>query len=180
MKMFVSFVVAVVLSAIALAQPATEATVIHFKKLQEFLPTAELEGFTEGKHTGTTTSAMGYSVSEASLQFNKPGVDTIPEVSISVKIIDMSAMQYMAMASVAAVDFEQETETGYEKSVKVKSWRGIERVNHESKSCELTVFSANRFVIAMESSNSDDLKPLYKLFDGIDLGKLEKLATEKQ
>ncbi|MDK9700748.1 MAG: hypothetical protein OEM52_11440 [bacterium] len=178
MQTLVVFVLMAAMSFVTFAQTETEAKVISFKKLQEYLPTAAPDGFTRSKPTGTTANAMGYAVSEATVNFVKPEQDTIPEITLTAKIIDMSTMQYAALASVALVDFEQETETGYEKTVKIKSWRGIERVNHDAKSCELTLFSANRFVITLESSNTDELKPLYKLLDGIDIVKLEKLAAE--
>lgn len=152
---------------------------VHFKKIQTFLPTKAVDGYTRNKPTGSTQKNMGFSSSEASVRYEK-ATDSIT-YSIEIKITDMSLLPYAAWAmAYQQMDFENETEDGYEKSVTVaKNYKGIEKASTgEYKSCSLNFAVGSRFHVEMEASGFDDVKTLYSLVASMDLEKLAKLTAE--
>jgi hypothetical protein len=165
---------------------SAQAKAVHFKKLQEFLPTAEIKGFERKKPTGQTQSAMGMTTSEATVRYVEPAKENQddmaeetmePTKTIEVSISDISGIPFAAMtAMVYQQDFENETEDGYEKSTVIKTnYRGKETVSTgDYKRCEIEFMVANRFVVKLKAENTDDVKLLYTLIDGIDVAKLEK------
>ncbi len=179
------------------AQPNTASKVIHFKELQKFLPTAGPSGFTAEKPKGETVSASGFSTSSASINFttmkkerqpqtNDDGSVDTAEVDVqwvaSVQISDFSGMGEAAAASMAmltAAEFENETESGYEKSVTVGKYKGIEKSTAEeySKSCSLQLMVGGRFMISVNGQGFSDAALLRSIVGGMDLAKLEKSVS---
>lgn len=168
---------------------SAQAKAVHFRKLQEFLPTTELKGFERKKPTGQTQSAMGMTTSEATVRYVELAksdsvqmeMGEIPQngtKTIEITISDISGVPFAAMAAMAyQQDYENETEDGYEKSVTIKTnYRGKETVSTgDYKRCEVEFMVANRFMVKLKAENTDEVKLLYNLIDGIDLAKLEKL-----
>lgn len=116
--------------------------VVHFKKLQSFLPTKAIDGYTRSKPTGSTQKNMGFSSSE--------------------------------------IDFENEMEDGYKKTVTVaKNYKGIEKASaDEYKSYSLNFAVGNKFHVTMEANGLDDVKMLYSLVEAMNLETLAKLTAE--
>jgi len=156
------------------ASQATQKTV-SFKKLQEFLPKVDLSGFSRLKPGGETSSAMGMSTSEAHVTYEKGD-----DMSIEVKISDISGvpMAQMGLSMMGMTEFENETENGYEKSVKVQGFAGTEKVNNseDNKSCEIMLFVGNRFTVELQGRGTNDAALLHKLLDDMKLGDLSKLT----
>jgi opacity protein-like surface antigen len=167
------FVLAVAGSSLAASQAAQK--VVSFKKLQEFLPKVDLSGFSRTKPGGETSSAMGMSTSQAFVTYKKGD-----DVSIEVKISDISGVPFAQMGAsvIGMTEFETETETGYEKSVKVQGFAGTEKVDNseDSKSCEIMLFVANRFQVELRGSGTSDAALLHKLLDDMKLGDLSKIS----
>ncbi|MBI2619575.1 MAG: hypothetical protein HYW57_05800 [Ignavibacteriales bacterium] len=166
--------------------PAQTKTV-HFKKLQDFLPTATLKGLERKKPTGQTQTTMGMTTSEAKVRYvteQKQEDQPVPEpeeaveyVSIEVTISDLSGIPFGMMTAMAyQQDFENETEDGYERSVTIKeAYKGKEVVQSgDYKRCELEFIVGNRFMVKLQGSATDDLKLLHTLVGSMDLAKLEK------
>jgi len=169
--------------ALAFSPPAlAQQKPLNFKVLQEALPTAQLPGFTRNKPTGSTSSAMGMSSSEAAVRYEKPGSGG-EEISITAKVADLIGvpMAAMAFAVVPMVDQESETESGYQKTVTVrKKYRATEEASTgESKSCKLMIPIMNRFMVELEGNGTSDAKLLHKLLEGMALEKLEAAAAGK-
>lgn len=166
--------VAVVCCALAATGLAEQKTV-HFKKLQEFLPKIDVSGFTRGKPGGQTSTAMGMSTSEATLEYVKG------EERIEINISDMAGIPFAAAgaAFMGATEFENQTENGYEKSVKIQGFPGTEKVeNGEYKSAEINLVVANRFMVKVSSSGMSDATVLRKLVDSMNLGELAKQTAQ--
>ena len=172
------------LGTIAYTATFAQAKAVHFKKLQEFLPTMNIEGFERKKPTGQTQTQMGMTTSEAKVRYAEKGKeeaemaeDAPPLRSIEITISDMAGIPYAGMVAMAyQQDFENESENGYEKSVTVKGHRGKESAQTgEYKDCHLEFMVANRYVIKLDAQATDDVKMLHKLAASIDLAKLEKL-----
>ena len=71
--------------------------------------------------------------------------------------------------------YEKETESGYEKAVKVAGNPGFEKWNSEGKDGEVNAFINKRFILQIEGRNIDDPKVLHQLAAAADLGKLANL-----
>ena len=165
------FMAAFLLCSLTVIGQAEQAT-LNFKDLQKFLPTADIPGFTKGKPGGQTSSMMGMSTSEATLMYRKG------DESIEVKISDMAGIPFASMgaAVMGATEFENQTENGYEKSIKIQGFGGTEKVETgEYKSAEINLFVANRFIINLQAREIGETALLYKLIEGMNLGELAKL-----
>ena len=159
------------LAATALAQQKT----VHFKQLQEFLPKIDVAGFTKGKPAGQTSTAMGMSTSEATLEYVKG------EETIGITISDTAGVPFAAagMSMLGMTEFENQTENGYEKSVKIQGFPGTEKVdNGEYKSAEISLVVANRFMVELRGSGMSDAAILRKLVDSMNLAGLAKLTAQ--
>ena len=153
----------------------TAQKTVSFKKLQEFLPKVDLSGFNRLKPGGETSSAMGMSTSEAHVTYQKSD-----DVSIEVKITDIAGVPFaqMGVSMMGMTEFENETETGYEKSIKVQGFPGTEKADttEDSKSCEIMLFVGNRFTVELRGNGTSDAAPLHKLLDDMKLGDLSKVT----
>jgi hypothetical protein len=174
-KMFVFLAVAAIAVGLVSTLAAQQPTV-NFKKLQAFLPTADLPGFTKGKPSGQTSTAMGMSSSEATLRYEKSGGDNPP--SIEVKISDMAGVPFGQLGAqiMGATEFENQTDTGYEKSVKVQGFGGTEKVENtaDSKSAQITLFVGGRFMVELRAENTAEVAFLHKLLESMKLADLAK------
>ena len=185
MRTFLVFIVAIALSV---STADAQVKTIHFKKLQECLPSKVYKGFEREKPGGRTQTAMGMSTSEATVEYLQPmkedlkeGEEAPPQVGISIKIQDMVGMPYALMQFGMMQEYENETEDGYEKSVNVlDKYRGMETAQTgESKSIKTTFGVANRFLVEVEISHSNDAALMKEVLQSIDLTKLEKLPDAK-
>lgn len=167
-----------ILTLLTIAQDQ-QPKIVHFKKLQEFLPSQQIEGFKRTKPIGSTQKTMGLSASEASVRYEK--IDDEAGQNIEVKIVDMSLIPFAAWAmAYQQMEYENETEEGYEKSVTVaKEYKGLEQVsNGESKSCSLNFAVGNRYHVEIDAYGFDDIKILYTLVESMKLDTLAKLTAE--
>lgn len=177
-----TIIYAIAIGILAGTTLTAQPKVVHFKKLQECLPSKDIAGLKRAKPTGTTQTAMGMSTSEAGVRFETPPSDEAQTEnapapkSIEVKIADMVMMPYALMAFGNQQDYENETEEGYEKSVTLKSkYKGMEQGRTgESKSCKVSFGVANRYIVTIETYGFPDNKILGTVVDALDLDKLEK------
>jgi hypothetical protein len=160
-----------------LSAAQTTQKTVSFKKLQEFLPKIDLSGFSRLKPGGETSSAMGMSTSEAHVTYEKGGNDSI---TIEVKINDVAGVPFAQMGAsmIGMTEFENETENGYEKSIKVQGFPGTEKVDNseDSKSTEIMLFVGNRFQVELQGRGTSDATLLHKLLDDMKLTDLSKLT----
>jgi len=196
MKNFIIIAIVAVCSLQLTAQTQTaSATVINFKKLQGFLPTTAPEGFSRQKPKGQTASSGGISSSTASVEFvaqkkikelqtmddgKQDSVDTEITLTATIEIADYAGLGEGMSATLQAMvgmEFENETEEGYEKSVKFKDYKGIEKVSSldNSHSCSIQLVVGNRFLVNTTGSNFSDITILHSLLNAMDLKKLEEV-----
>ena len=175
MKKMIAFVLVLAVGGLFLAATQTTQKPVGFKKLQEFLPKIDLDGFRRLKPGGSTSSAMGMSTSEATLTYSKS-----EEVSIEVKISDIAGVPFAQMGAsmIGMTEFENETETGYEKSVKIQGFAGTEKADNteDTKSCEISLFVGNRFMVELRGTGTNDAALLHKLVNDMKLGDLSKVT----
>jgi len=153
----------------------TAQKTVSFKKLQEFLPKVDLGGFSRLKPGGETSSAMGMSTSEAHVTYEKGG-----DISIEVKISDIAGVPFaqMGVSMIGMTEFENETENGYEKSIKVQGFAGTEKSekSEDSSSCEIMLLVGNRFMVEFQGTGTADASLLHKLLGDMKLADLSKLT----
>jgi hypothetical protein len=181
MRKTIGVVVVLALSCIVISAQQAQQKAVSFKKLQEFLPKIDLSDYTREKPTGETNSMMGMSTSEATVRYEgKSGGDDAP--SIEVKISDLAGVPFaqLGMSMMGGQEFENETESGYEKSVKIQGFPGTERVEktEDSKEAHLQLLVGNRFMVEFEASGTSDVSLLRKLVDSMNLGDLAKVTAQ--
>lgn len=178
MRKAVVFVTVIALSGVLVTALSAQQKAVNFKRLQEFLPKIDLPGFTKGKPGGQTSLIMGMSTSEATLRYMKPGGDNPP--SIEIKISDMAGVPFgqLGASIIGATEFETQTDTGYEKSVKVQGFSGTEQVDNseDSKSAQIMLSVGGRFMVELSAQETSDVALLHKLLDSMNLGELAKVT----
>ncbi|MBI2419509.1 MAG: hypothetical protein HYV28_16730 [Ignavibacteriales bacterium] len=164
---------------------SAQIKVISFKKLQPFLPAKEIEGFKRNKPTGETQTVMGFSTSQASVNYEKLQKETDTAfVQVSYKFTIQDVILYpimLAQFNMYQQNYERETETGYEKAYALKDkFPGKISVNSSDyKSCKIEAGIGNRFYITGECDGSDDVKLLESLLLTIDFDKLILVESDK-
>jgi hypothetical protein len=101
-----------------------------------------------------------------------------PNPSFSVEIMDLgnlSGAMAVGFTSWAMTQFERDTETGYEKTTKYKDHPAVEKYDRESKSGELQVYVAKRFLVKV-SGNDATIEQIREAVDALDVGKVASLA----
>jgi len=181
MRKTIGVVMILALSCILVSAQQAQQKVVSFKKLQEFLPKIDLANFTREKPAGETSSMMGMSTSEATVRYEgKSGGDEAP--SIEVKISDLAGVPFaqLGMSMIGGTEFENETESGYEKSVKIQGFPGTERVEttEDSKQAHIQLLVGNRFMVELDASGTSDVTLLRKLVDSMNLGELAKVTAQ--
>ncbi len=164
-----SAAVVLLLAGVALAQEGAEP--MHFSKLLPFLPD-KIEGFAAEKAEGSTSSAMGFKLTEVSRVYHKGKEDA--EETVTVKITDGAGNQFFAAAHAAVVEFNTESTEGYEKGIKLDGYPAIERYTNEGKDGSLTVFVANRYLVQIDI-NGLDSKEMQAWWKKLDAKKLAEL-----
>lgn len=157
------------LGALAGGDPnAKPVNPVSFRDLQTVLP--DLPGWEKGKPTGERmTSPVNFA--EAGVTYTKG------EAQIQEKIVD-SALNQLLVAPFAmflTAGYERETDSGYEKSVKVGDYPGWEKWNQEGKDGELNVVVNKRFIVQIEGRGIEDTKILHDVMQRTDLKKLASL-----
>jgi hypothetical protein len=144
------------------------ATPVSFQELQTALP--EVSGWTRDTPRGERmTSPVSFSQSEVSY--------TQGEANVDVKIVDSAFSQILVApwAMFLTQGYERESSEGYEKSVNVSGNPGFEKWNSSSKSGELNLVVAKRFLVTIEGNNIVDTKVLHDFASRIDTGRLAAL-----
>lgn len=160
------------LCGLAAAQNAPEP--VHFSKLLPFLPD-KVEGFVPGKPEGSTSSAVGFKITEVSRTYHKGTEDS--DQTVTVKITDGAGNQFFAAAHAAATQFSNESTEGYEKGFTLDGNPAIEKYTNESKDGSLTVFLASRYLVEIDTDGLDS-KEMQEWWKKIDAKKLAALKAE--
>jgi hypothetical protein len=154
------------LSAMAGGDPnAKPVDPLTIDALKSALP--ELSGWEKGKPTGERmTSPVNYA--EAKVSFSKG------DSTIDVKIVDSALNQILVapFAMFLAVGYEKETDSGYEKGVKIGEYPGWEKWDGEDKDGELNAIVNKRFIVQVEGRNIESMKVLHAVMENTNLKKL--------
>ncbi len=160
---------ALLLGTWARAQEPVEP--VHFSKLLAFLPDS-MAGYVAGKPEGSTSSAMGFKLTQVGRLYHK-GTESSDE-AVTIKITDGAGNQFFAAAHAMATKFSKETADGYEKGFTLDSYPAIERYRNETRQGSLNVFIADRFLVEITASNLESAT-LQQWWKRIDTKKLAEL-----
>jgi len=144
---------------------------IDFRKLKELLP-EEIDGFKRTEFSGEKNGAVGFTISTAQARYKK-GADS----SIKIEILDtggLAGMTTMALAAWTMADIDKETESGYEKTTTLEGYKAFEKYNNNSKSGELNVLVADRYIVNVDG-NDVTIEELKEILGDLDLKKLADL-----
>jgi hypothetical protein len=144
---------------------------VDFRKLKELLP-EKAAGLKRIEATGERSGAMGFTISRAEAKYGDDG-----QTAVHIEIFDtggIAGVGTMVLAAWTMADIDKETSTGYEKTTTLEGYKGYEKYDSQSKSGELNVLVADRFVVNINGNNLSD-KKLKSILTSLDLNKLSKL-----
>jgi hypothetical protein len=144
---------------------------VDFRKLKELLP-EKAAGLKRIEATGEKSGAAGFTISRAEAKYGDDG-----ETAAHIEIFDtggIAGVGTMALAAWTMADIDKETSTGYEKTTTLEGYKGYEKYDSQSKSGELNVLVADRFVVNINGNNLS-VKKLKSILTSLDLNKLSKL-----
>ena len=144
---------------------------VEFTKLLPFLP-EKVEGFVAERPQGTTSSAMGFQLTEVSRVYHKGSVDG--EETVTVKLTDGAGNQFFTAAHSAVAELNTENAEGYEKGLQLDGFPAIERYTKESRDGSLTVFIASRYLVEIDIDGFDS-KEMQAWWKRLDAKKLAAL-----
>jgi hypothetical protein len=128
---------------------------VDFRKLKELLP-EELDDMERKNASGEKSSMMGMGTSKAEGKYAGEGTNQ----GIDISILDFGSMRGVAMMGFgwAMVDIDNESERGYERTVKYEgnpAYVKYERGSDWSRG-EMSVIVADRFVVTSKGNNVSD------------------------
>lgn len=143
---------------------------MDFKVLKEVLP--KVDGWQQSNLTGEQASFGTISYARAEADY------TNGKINIHMQVADATNVKPMIMPVIAAanMNYQRETETGYEKSFKEKDMLGVEKFDKADGSGELSVVYKGRYFIIISADNltdPKDMKLLKEFLSKIDFSKLQ-------
>jgi len=153
------------------AQSKEPVDPIDFRKLKELLP-EKMEGLKRKESSGEKNGAMGFTISRAEARYTGDA-----DASVHVEIFDtggVAGVATMALAAWTMADIDKETDTGYEKTTQLEGHKGYEKYNNDTRSGELNVLVADRYVVNINGSNVS-MDQLKNVLGDLDLEKLSAL-----
>lgn len=153
-------------------------TVDH-KELKAVLP-AEIAGAKRTNAQSQRVSQGGMNIASASAdyEFESDGSEAAPKPGYDVEVMDLGNMSGALMGGYtmwATMEFENDTDTGYEKTTKFKGWPAMEKYDREDRRGELNVFVAKRFVLKVAGHDAT-IEQIHAAAAEVDPAKLESLA----
>ena len=138
---------------------------LPFRDLQATF--ADLSGWERMNPTGEMQTAP-FKISEAGQRYTKG------DAEIRVKIVDSAynALMLLPFTWISNMGYEKQTETGYEKAVKVAGFPALEKWDSKSKDGDLTLVANKRFIVDIEGRDIDDVKVLHTLAESMTLARL--------
>lgn len=137
---------------------------VDFRELKDLLP-QKATGLERTEATGEKNGAMGFTISRAEARYKNEA-----DASVHIEIFDtggIAGVATMALAAWTMADIDKETTTGYEKTTTLEGYKGYEKYDNQSKSGELNVLVADRFVVNVSGNNLsvDELKSVLAEID---------------
>jgi len=147
---------------------------VDMGKLKEMLP-AELDGFKRTDASSERNQMMGIDMAKAEASYQAGNGNS----SIKIIIMDvgnLSGPMKMGMTGWVMQQYNRETDSGYEKTITYKEYKGMEEYDNNDKQGGLRLFVGDRFVVELNGYQTT-MEAMKKALDKIDLKKLAALAS---
>ncbi|MCL5280514.1 MAG: hypothetical protein M1376_11470 [Planctomycetes bacterium] len=130
-------------------------------KLKELLP-VDLPGMKRTSASGEQNQMMGVDVSNAEGRYEATDGQG---ASVQIRITDIgsvAAPTRMGMTSWARMQYNSETDTGYQKTITFNGYKAVEEYHTQAKSGTIHVWVADRFIVEIdgEQVSMDTLKEM--------------------
>jgi hypothetical protein len=152
---------------------APKADSIDFHKLKDLMP-AELNGLKRSECNGERNRIGEMSISQVTATYKKGDDDGAPK--IEVQVIDYSNLE-MAKGMAAAwttIEIDKESDSGFEKTVKVASNPGFLTWQKEGKHGQVQLLVGSRYVVSVQTDNIPS-EQVIKVAEALPLDKLAAL-----
>ena len=123
---------------------------VDFRKLKELLP-EEIAGFKRTEASGEKEGAMGFTISRAEAKYKGSS-----DATVDIEILDtggIAGVATMALAAWTMADIDKESDTSYEKTTQLDGYKAFEKYDSQSKSGELNLLVADRYVVNLNGNN---------------------------
>jgi hypothetical protein len=159
-------------AALAKAQGNVAVKPVSFKELKKRLPD-DVGGLKRTSAKGSSVGQMGFNVAQAEARYGDG------KKSAEIKIVDPGGFTgFVTMAAVwASVEIEEESDTGYKKTLVIDGHKAMEEWNAPNKRGKVNAIVANRFVVEI-SGRGVEMKDLKKALKAVDLDELKELAEK--
>lgn len=146
---------------------------VDFRVLKERMPES-IEGLARTSHTGERGGAMGMAVSQAEAVYEGDDGERL-----TIKIVDLGNVPQVAMMGYgwALADIDRESDDEYERTMRFQGHRGYEKYNTTSRSGEMNLLVAGRFMVEADGRNVD-MDVIRAAVEAVDLGELEDMRDE--
>ena len=123
---------------------------VDFHRLKDMLPET-IGGLRRTEASGQSGEAMGIKGSSAAARYGDGG-----NASVQVEITDLGSLSGLAgLAARFDPSMEKETDTGYERTIKINGQLVHERYDRRARSGEVSVILNNRFSVTVNGSGVD-------------------------
>ncbi|MEM1057416.1 MAG: hypothetical protein AAGI52_18005 [Bacteroidota bacterium] len=156
-------------------QNTVPAEPVNHRVLAEMLPD-EAAGMPQGETSGSTNSTMGFSLSEREATY----ADSTGDGQITIKVIDYGAVPAIGMMGlgwVQGMDIDEESSTGYKRTITYQGHRGLREYNTERRDGTLNVFIVDRYIVEVSGRNVED-DQLEAALQGVDTRRLAEMRDE--
>lgn len=157
--------------AMAKGGQAGTRALVDFRELKKLLP-EKVGAFERKSATGEKAGAMGMGVSKARGEYQ-----TAAGEKLRIEILDTAGMAAMMAFGLGAVEIDKETEDGYERTVTLDGYKGLEKYNGKSKRGELKLLVGNRFIVEIDGRGVS-MDAVSEARKSLDLGALAALAPQ--
>ncbi|MBK7869830.1 MAG: hypothetical protein IPJ74_03635 [Saprospiraceae bacterium] len=143
--------------------------VVSYQSLKDLMPNSLL-GMKRTNIEGQKSGMQGLSISTATAEYEEG------EKELDVSIVDAggSTLTLAGLAMWANMEFERESDDGYERTTKIDGHKAFEQYDKKNKSGQLSVLVDNRFVVNIEGENISE-NDLRKALNDISLRKISRL-----
>lgn len=130
-----------------------DTVAIHYSELQKYLPES-LSGYTAQAPDGSTSNAMGYSISQTSRTYTKPGSNGEDMVKVQLTDYNASTAVFDGLVAVWALNMSFDSNEKMSKTFDpgVLYSAGYEELNKTEKRSSVSYALGGRFLLNIEAS----------------------------
>lgn len=146
--------------------------VINFRDLKEMLPN-RVAGMRLDDSSGETSGALGFKISTATGEYR----DDDERIEITIADVGASPMVLMGMAAWSNIEFERDSDDGYERTTTIEGYKGYEKYDSDREDGQVSLIINNRFLVNVEGHNISE-KDLRSALRKVDLDDLDRLSKK--